>query len=313
MLYIENSNTDPYFNQAFEQTIFESIPNGDILLVWRNSPAVVCGKNQNVFAEADVLSAMRKKVAVVRRDTGGGTVYHDMGNVNYTLICDSHGLSVDYDIFITKVVSALNRIGVPAHKNNTCDIAIDGLKISGSAQMQTKTRILHHGTLLFDTDLDALKSFSADRSSNFTSKAVGSNRCSVTNISLHTAKFSRTEDFMQAFTDAMLTSKDERLSPTSDMLHKAQSLAESKYKDPAWLYGKNPSFSCVKELSGIRLEMASKRGIITKFEVFSEEYRDVLSELFSGRLLEPQGIRELCENVCNSHEQAQKLLELIFR
>ena len=134
VIYIENNAHDPAFNQAFEEYVFERVASEEtILMLWRNAPAVVCGCYQNAFAEVDMLRAAERGVAVIRRISGGGTVYHDLGNVNYSVIAPADG-EVDYARFIAPVVEALNDLGVPAAMNRTCDIAVNGLKVSGSAQ-----------------------------------------------------------------------------------------------------------------------------------------------------------------------------------
>ena len=146
---------DPFYNQAFEEFVFENFRDQDIFLLWQNSPAVIVGSYQNICREVHVESLRRLGIPVVRRCTGGGTVYHDLGNVNYTYITQADG-GVSYDGVLLPVIRALNDIGVPARKNRTCDIAIGDLKISGSAQRMTKGRLLHHGTLLFSSDLEVL-------------------------------------------------------------------------------------------------------------------------------------------------------------
>lgn len=148
MLTVRNVSHDPFYNQAFEEYVYQTYLDDDIFLLWQNAPAVVVGSYQNICREVHVEALRQRGIPVVRRISGGGTVYHDLGNVNYTYIVRASG-TVDYDAVLSPVIAALNEIGVPARKNRTCDIAIGDLKISGSAQRMTKGRLLHHGTLLF--------------------------------------------------------------------------------------------------------------------------------------------------------------------
>lgn len=148
MLTVLNSSHDPFYNQAFEEYVFEHFREGEIFLLWQNDPAVIVGSYQNICREVHVERLRQLGIPVIRRITGGGTVYHDLGNLNYTYISDG-GAAIDYDQCLGPILAALNDIGVPARKNRTCDIAIGGGKISGSAQRMTKGRLLHHGTLLF--------------------------------------------------------------------------------------------------------------------------------------------------------------------
>lgn len=155
MLTVLNSSHDPFYNQAFEEYVFEHFREGEIFLLWQNDPAVIVGSYQNICREVHVERLRQLGIPVIRRITGGGTVYHDLGNLNYTYISDG-GAAIDYDQCLGPILAALNDIGVPARKNRTCDIAIGDLKISGSAQRMTKGRLLHHGTLLFSSDLGVL-------------------------------------------------------------------------------------------------------------------------------------------------------------
>lgn len=139
MLTIRNLSHDPFYNQAFEEYIYQTFPDDDIFFLWQNSPAVVVGSYQNICREVHVEALRRLGIPVVRRMTGGGTVYHDLGNVNYTYIVRTDG-GWNYDDVLAPVIAALNAIGVPARKNRVCDIAIGDLKISGSAQRIVKGR-----------------------------------------------------------------------------------------------------------------------------------------------------------------------------
>ena len=133
MLTVLNSSHDPFYNQAFEEYVFEHFRQGEIFLLWQNSPAVVVGSYQNICREVHVERLRQLGIPVIRRITGGGTVYHDLGNLNYTYISDG-GAAIDYDQCLGPILAALNDIGVPARKNRTCDIAIfanDSIKHTG--------------------------------------------------------------------------------------------------------------------------------------------------------------------------------------
>ena len=182
MIQIETTSHDPFFNQAFEDYVFRTYREGDVLLLWRNRPAVVVGCYQNICREVHVRALLDRGIPVVRRMSGGGTVYHDLGNLNYTLISDQTG-PLDYDRCLEPVIRALNALGIPAQKNRTCDIAVDGKKISGSAQKIAGGRVLHHGTLLFDSDLSLLDEITTGRKNDaFCSKGTESAICTVTNL-----------------------------------------------------------------------------------------------------------------------------------
>ena len=136
MITVNNASNDPFYNQAFEEYIFQTVREDDVFFLWQNSPAVIVGCNQNICREVHVNTLRGLGIPVVRRMSGGGTVYHDLGNVNYTLITKQPE-SVDYDRSLQPVIDALNAMGIPAHKNHSCDIAVEGRKISGSAAAST--------------------------------------------------------------------------------------------------------------------------------------------------------------------------------
>ena len=140
MKYFAVPDGTPAFHQALEQIVFEQIQEDSILMLWSNAPAIVCGAYQNIYQETSVYRAWKRGIPVIRRDSGGGTVYHDPGNLNYTVICDSDG-SVNYDGVMAGILTALHRIGVPAEKSKVCDITLHGRKISGG-------RLLHHLSLI---------------------------------------------------------------------------------------------------------------------------------------------------------------------
>lgn len=290
MLYIPNNSIRPAFNQAFEQAVFEMCADDDILLLWRNTPCVVCGRNQNIFAEVDAARAARDGVEIIRRDTGGGTVFHDLGNINYAIMTDAKGIAVDYDSMLDIVVQALNELGIKAHKNRTCDIAIGDRKISGSAQRQTKTRVLHHGTMLYNTDLTALERYSKGVQ-GVDSKAIGSDRTHVTNISDH-VRFRSADQFMEKLAERLI--KGGRISEaSSDVIKRAEELCNEKYLNWEWTFGKNPPFHCVRERDGIRIEYSAKHGIITDFIADSRYVPSDGSE-FVGARLDCDTIHDIC-------------------
>ena len=276
VIYIENDAHDPAFNQALEEYVFERVaPDETILMLWRNAPAVVCGCYQNAFAEVDMLRAAEQGVAVIRRISGGGTVYHDPGNVNYSVVAPADG-AVDYARFIAPVVEALNDLGIPAAMNRTCDIAVNGLKVSGSAQKTAKGRVLHHGTLLYDTDLHALHALADGRRGKFTSKGIQSTPWPVANM-------------RACLTDAPDTADE-------SALDEIRALAAEKYETWDWTFARSPAFSCETEfmLNGacVGLSYAARRGVIET--IAFDAARPVLDEAarrLTGQRLEIEDIR----------------------
>lgn len=216
VLNVQNSSHDPFYNQAFEEFVFQNFLKDDVFFLWRNRPAVVVGCYQNICREVQVQTLRKLGIPVVRRISGGGTVYHDLGNVNYTYITRQDGL-MDYDRCLQPVVDALNAIGVPARKDRTCDIAIGDQKISGSAQRVAGNRILHHGTLLFQSDLRLLEQSTIRHKNDcFQSKGTISAICPVTNIQDHLTAPMTIAEFQTRLLDQMVSSGNDRLTLTAE-------------------------------------------------------------------------------------------------
>ena len=152
--YLETGSTDPAYNLAFEEYVLTHRMDGDYLILWQNDNTVVVGQNQNTAAEINRAFVEAHGVHVVRRTTGGGAVYHDLGNLNYSFITDEEAGSLRLERFTAPVVDALASLGLQAEASGRNDILVEGRKVSGTAQRVYKTRILHHGTLLFDSDPD---------------------------------------------------------------------------------------------------------------------------------------------------------------
>ena len=157
MYYIEGENKDPYYNLALEEYMMANYTKGTYLLLWINEDSIVMGKYQNAYEELNLKAIEEDGIPVVRRISGGGTVFHDKGNLNYSFITDADREKGGYEEFLHPIIKSLNRLGIHAQKRNVCDIVIGDKKISGSAKCSRKGRVLQHGTLLFDSDLKKLR------------------------------------------------------------------------------------------------------------------------------------------------------------
>lgn len=157
MLLIQNNNTNPYFNLALEEYLLKEFEE-DCFMLWQNEPCVVIGRNQNPLAEINQEFVEKNNIKVARRLSGGGAVYHDLGNLNFTFIInDTQNSFQNYCKFTTPIVNVLAEIGVNAEWSERKDLIIDGLKFSGNAQYKHKNRLLHHGTILFSSNLDNVR------------------------------------------------------------------------------------------------------------------------------------------------------------
>lgn len=310
-----NPSHDPFFNQAFEEYVFNTFREGDVFLLWRNAPAVIVGRYQNICREVHAQALRERGIPVVRRMSGGGTVYHDLGNVNYTLISSQSDL-VDYDRYLEPVIRALNAIGVPARKNRTCDIAIGEGKISGSAQKAAGGRVLHHGTLLFETDLTVLDEITTGRKNDcFQSKGTISAICPVTNIRSHLKEDMTIGEFQERLLAEMTPPGTPRLTLAEDQLREVERLRDEKYRSWEWTWGSTPAFTYEKEgtFSGapIRVTYQARRGRLSDAAVDSPLLDGALAaRLLTGACLEPEGFASVCRTLAG--ERWAELLEFLL-
>ena len=237
-LYLLTGSTDPAYNLAFEEYVLTNRTEGSILILWQNANAVIVGRNQNTAQEIDSAFVAAKGIRVIRRNTGGGAVYHDLGNLNYSFITDDQG---DRKGFTEPVVNALQGLGLDACASGRNDILVAGQKVSGTAQQISKGRILHHGTLLFDSDFSMIAGALTPDPSKFQSKGVKSVRSRVGNIR---ANLPQDMD-LQAFWRYLEQSLADSLTPsslTAEEVQKVLQLKAEKYDTWDWNYGKSPAY-----------------------------------------------------------------------
>ena len=315
MLTVQNLSHDPFYNQAFEEFVFQTFREDDVFLLWQNSPAVIVGSFQNICREVHVETLRRLGIPIVRRMSGGGTVYHDLGNVNYTYITRQEGL-VDYDRCRQPVIDALNDIGVPARKNRTCDIAIGDRKISGSAQRAAGGRILHHGTLLFQSDLAELDKITTHHKNDcFQSKGTVSAICSVTNIADHLAVPMTLEEFRTRLLDRMVPPGSPRLTLTAEQEAEVCRLRDEKYRSWAWTWGKTPAFTYEKSgtFAGVPIRVAyqAKKGMISDAVIDCAALDGAeAARLLNGSRLDAEGFDDICRLLAG--DRAEELMDWLL-
>ena len=199
MIKIVNENTDPRINLAVEEYALNYLdPREDYAILWQNEPAVIIGRNQNTVAEVNAPYIKEHGIHVVRRLSGGGAVYHDFGNLNFTFIVDADKTVVsNFEYFTKPVIEALASLGVKAEFSGRNDITIDGQKFSGNAQYWSKDRLLHHGTILYNSDLSVVQEALNVKLDKIQSKGVKSVRSRVTNIFPHLPKPITIDEFKE--------------------------------------------------------------------------------------------------------------------
>lgn len=302
MLTFYNPSQDPYYNQAFEEYIFNAFLEDDIFFLWQNRPAVIVGRYQNICREVRAYDLWRNGIPIVRRISGGGTVYHDNGNINYTLILRQEG-QTDYDRCLTPVIRALQAVGVPARKNRTSDIAIGDQRISGSAQRATGGRLLHHGTLLFDADLEVLNHITTQhKNDHFRSTGTVSNIRRVTNIKDHLHTPMSMATFQSALLAAMLPEKHSLVTLTAAQEEAICTLRDTCYRSWDWTWGKNPTFSYARQgqFAGAPIDIAyqTKGGVVSEPIVHSAHIdAHAAATLLEGARLDPAEFEDICRQL----------------
>lgn len=248
MKYIENYSNDPQYNLAFEEYCFKNLDKAeDYVILWINGPAIIVGKNQNTSEEVNGEYVRENGIKVVRRVTGGGAVYHDLGNLNFSIITTATGSErIDFKKYNIPILKALEKLGIKGELSGRNDMTIDEKKFSGIAQSVWKSRVLNHGTLLFDTSLDVLSKALNVKADKYESKGVKSVRSRVTNIRNYL-----TEDAdINVFRDLLLKYifEMEGLTPevyklTDEELEDIDKLYREKYSTWEWNYGESPDFN----------------------------------------------------------------------
>lgn len=287
---INQSNTDPYFNLAAEEYFLKNFQE-DFFMLWRGQPSVVVGKHQNALAEINHEFVRKNQIPVARRLSGGGTVFHDPGNVNFTFIRNVANISeVNFKVFTVPVLAALQKLGVEAYTTGRNDLVIDGKKISGNAEHVHRNRVLHHGTLLFDSHLKDLKGALKVDLSRFEDKAVQSNRTEVANIANFLPKPISVKEFTDFLFDEISRSFSEFkvYQPTPDDLEAIQKLCIEKYQTWDWIFGYSPKYRFISKLETengeIRISLLVEKGHITEV-YFSGAIQDELSQKIEPMLL----------------------------
>ena len=278
MIWIERPQTDPWFNIAAEEFILRHFTD-DVLMLWQSTSSVVVGKHQNTMAEVDMDFADASQIPVIRRISGGGTVFHDVGNINYSLIrsFEKNNYPVDFMAFIKPLIEFLKTYGLNARFEGKNNLRIDVKKFSGNAAHVFKNRVMHHGTILFETNLELLEKVIQSKPDQFTDKAIKSVRAEVVNLSKLLPSEIKINDFkiqLKHFLSDYFSIKSFHQFTDNEMtaIHE---LAETKYKTWKWNMGYSPKFSVQKEVETayglIRAKLLIKAGIIDQLELYFED------------------------------------------
>lgn len=267
MKYLINNSTDPYFNLAFDEYCLENIPSEEpYFFLWRNRPAVIIGLNQNAYSEVNLDYLNSHGITLARRVTGGGAVYHDLQNMNYTIIGKNPSPQ--------PMVDALRSLGVPAELTGRNDIFVEGRKVSGYARRVSHNQEIIHGTLMYDVDLDTLTHVLDTQGSKMQAKGISSVKSRVANLKEYLPQF-KSLDELQAALQKILSAGDGQMPLSAEQVAEVRRQADEKFSTWDFIYGHSheADFRCKAKLScgTVEANIRVDRGLIARLD-FSGDF-----------------------------------------
>ena len=302
MLCINDHHTDPYFNLAAEEYVLKNFADNCFML-WRNGPSVIVGRHQNTLAEINMDYVKQNHIKVVRRLSGGGAVFHDLGNLNFTFIEHANNdRLIDFQKYTQPIIAVLRSLDVDARFEGRNDLMIEGRKFSGNAEHVFRDRVLHHGTLLFASELADLSGALNANPAKFTDKAIKSVRSRVTNISHHLKKPLDLEEFRDRILCYMMDNYTdcEPYNYTDNDITAISKLRDEKYATWDWNFGQSPGYNMVNSLrtggGNLELHLDVQNGVIRHIRIFGDFFNiaDIaeLEQLLTGMPHNETSIRQ---------------------
>ena len=280
MIFVDNKGIhDPRINLAIEEYLLKTmdVEKEPILLFYINQPSIIIGKNQNTIEEINTDYVEDNGIIVVRRLSGGGAVYHDLGNLNFSFITKDDGDSfMNYKKFTQPVVDALAKLGVNAELSGRNDILAEGRKVSGNAQFATRGRMFTHGTLLFNTEIDAVVSALKVKKDKIESKGIKSVRSRVANISEFLNDEMTVEQFRMEILKSVFDGEENirYYELTDEDWTNINKISEDRYQKWEWNYGKSPRFNIQKThrfpSGGVDIRLEVNKGEIEAAHIFGD-------------------------------------------
>ena len=307
MIVVKNENTDLRFNLAAEEYMINEFAD-EVFMLWRADSSILLGKNQNAYSEINMEFVKNNDIQVVRRMSGGGAVYNDLGNTNFCFIMNESAKHfTDFKRFTDPIISVLRSLGVDAEFTGRNEMTIDGKKFSGNAQYKAKKRMLHHGTLLFSSDIFDLSQSLNPSAVKFSDKAVKSVKSRVTNIRDHLKD--QTLDIME-FRELInrhifsLYPDAKAYTFTDEDIEAINRLVEKKYGTWEWNYGKSPKFN-------YKHSRKFSAGVI---EVYAEIENGIIKDIhFHGDYFGHEDVSAITNQLINTTYSIESASEILKR
>lgn len=308
MIFIKNTITDVYFNLAMEEYIFEKFKEDEVFMLWINEPSVVIGKHQNLIEELNMKYCFDNNIKIARRLSGGGTVVHDFGNLNYTYITNTTGdTALDFKEFLKPMYKALLNLNIDANISSRNDFRVDEKKICGHSQFMRKKRVLHHGCILFDSNLNNLRNALNVENKKIISKSAKSVKSSVANLKEISKLDYEISDFLEKLKNEILKTQEdyEIYELTKEDILKIEKIKSEKYATKDWIYGQSPKCTFIlDEERDYTVEIDNGR--IEKINMGDDNKFDSLIRLY----FEYEEIKNKIDEFNIKDDYAQKFIEI---
>lgn len=302
MLFIKHNNKDPYKNHAIEEFLMNKF-NEDCFMLWENDKSILIGRNQNIYNEINIEYVKKNHIPVVRRLSGGGTVFNDGGNLNFSFIsCSPDKDFANFKKFAKPIMEALNKLSIPAELSGRNDLMVDGKKISGNAQCRYKNKLLHHGTLLFSSDISELSHALKVSNLKLESKGVKSVKSRVSNIQTCLEAPMSIENFKDYLFDEVFksTQGSKIYTITQKDFIEIDRIAK-KYASWEWNFGNNPQFDIKgeKKFRGgiVQVYMNIHKGRIKDIKLYGDFFSENDVSIIEKSL---KGINYNKLSICNA-------------
>ena len=308
MIFIKNKITDVYFNLALEEYIFEKFKEDEVFMLWINEPSVVIGKHQNLIEELNMKYCFENNIKIARRLSGGGTVVHDFGNLNYTYITNTTGNTAhDFKEFLKPMYNALLNLNVDAYISPRNDFRVQDKKICGHSEFMRKKRVLHHGCILFDSNLDNLRNALNVKNKKIISKSAKSVKSSVANLKEISKLDYEISDFLEKLKNEILQTQEnfELYELTKEDILNIDKIKSEKYATKYWIYGQSPKSTFIlDEEKEFTVEIDGGR--IEKINIGNDNKFDNLIGLY----FEYEEIKNKIAELNIKDDFAKKLIEI---